>query len=99
MHLSAIRDFVQKAQRRFAAVAGKHLPGLPHAPWQPDDGGCGTRGGGLAPLNDLIAILHTAGLPADAAVIAATGETAAVVARVVEQLNESVPSSPGNPRN
>ena len=95
VHLGAIRDFVAKAGEAVSQP-------LPESIFR----ACHTLHGSLtmagvtsavevaAPLNELMGVLHTARLPADAAIIAATGETAAVVARIVEQLRAPEPPSP-----
>ncbi|MBL8199928.1 MAG: Hpt domain-containing protein [Chromatiales bacterium] len=95
VHLGAIREFVAKAGEAVSQP-------LPESIFR----ACHTLHGSLtmagvtsavevaAPLNELMGVLHTARLPADADVIAATGETAAVVARIVEQLRAPEPPSP-----
>jgi chemosensory pili system protein ChpA (sensor histidine kinase/response regulator) len=94
VHLSIIREFVARAGE--AA-----LQPLPEQIFR----ACHTLHGSLtmagvttavevaAPLNDLMGVLYTARLPADAAIIAATGETAAVVARIVDQLCVPAPAA------
>ncbi|MEO7387640.1 MAG: response regulator, partial [Gammaproteobacteria bacterium] len=87
VHLGAIRDFVARAGDAMSQP-------LPESIFR----ACHTLHGSLTmagvtsavevagPLNDLMGVLHTARLPADSSVIAATGETAAVVARIVDHL-------------
>jgi len=94
VHLAAIREFVARAGEAVSQP-------LPESIFR----ACHTLHGSLtmagvtsavevaAPLNELMGVLHTARLPADAAVIAAAGETAAVVARIVEQLREPAPAA------
>jgi len=94
VHLGTIREFVARAGE--AA-----LQPLPEQIFR----ACHTLHGSLtmagvttavevaAPLNDLMGVLYTARLPADAAIIAATGETVAVVARIIEQLRIAAPAS------
>jgi chemosensory pili system protein ChpA (sensor histidine kinase/response regulator) len=95
VHLGAIREFVTKAGEAVSQP-------LPERIFR----ACHTLHGSLtmagvttavevaAPLNELMGVLHTARLPADSTIIAATGEAAAVVARIVEQLRMSRPPSP-----
>ena len=98
VHLGVIREFVVRAGDATAQP-------LPEQVFR----ACHTLHGSLtmagvtpavdvaAALNDLIGVLHMARLPADAAVIAATGETAAVVGALVEQLCEADPLTAGTP--
>jgi len=97
VHLGTIREFVAKAGEATSQP-------LPESIFR----ACHTLHGSLtmagvtaavevtALLNDLMGVLYTARIPADAAVIAAAGETAEVVARIVGQLRDpvSIPSSP-----
>ena len=92
VHLGAIREFVARAGEATSQPLPEHIFRA-----------CHTLHGSLtmagvanavevaAPLNDLMGVLYTARLPADAAVIAATGETATVVARIIEQLRATEP--------
>jgi chemosensory pili system protein ChpA (sensor histidine kinase/response regulator) len=95
VHLGTIRDFVARAGD---AV---YQP-LPESIFR----ACHTLHGSLtmagvttavevaAPLNDLMGVLYTARLPADAPVIAATGDAVAVVAKIVDQLRAAEPATP-----
>ena len=101
VHLGTIREFVAKAGEATSQP-------LPERIFR----ACHTLHGSLtmagvsaavevtALLNDLMGVLYTARIPADAAVIAAAGETAGVVARIVGQLSEtaSAPSPFRRPR-
>lgn len=94
VHLGAIREFVARAGEATSQPLPEHIFRA-----------CHTLHGSLtmagvanavevaAPLNDLIGVLYTARLPADAAIIAATGETATVVARIIDQLRATEPLS------
>jgi len=94
VHLGAIREFVARAGEAASQPLPEHIFRA-----------CHTLHGSLtmagvanavevaAPLNDLIGVLYTARLPADAAIIAATGETATVVARIIDQLRATEPLS------
>lgn len=89
VHLSTLREFVAKAGEATSQP-------LPERIFR----ACHTLHGSLtmagvtaavevaAPLNDLMGVLYTARIPADAAVIAVIGETAGVVARLVGQLRD-----------
>ncbi len=97
VHLGTIREFVAKAGEATSQPLPEHIFRA-----------CHTLHGSLtmagvtdavevaAPLNELMGVLYTARIPADAAVIAAAGETAEVVARIIGQLRdpESIPPSP-----
>ena len=94
VHLGAIREFVARAGEATSQPLPEHIFRA-----------CHTLHGSLtmagvanavdvaAPLNDLMGMLYTARLPADAAIIAATGETATVVARIIDQLRATEPPS------
>ena len=88
VHLATIRDFVAKAGEAMSQPlpekifrAGHTLHGsLTMA-------GVKAAVAVAAPLNDLFGVLHTAKLPADTAIISATGDTAGLVARIVDELH------------
>ncbi len=94
VHLGAIREFVARAGDATSQPLPEHIFRA-----------CHTLHGSLtmagvanavevaAPLNDLMGVLYTARLPADAAIIATTGETATVVARIIDQLRAAEPPS------
>ncbi len=97
VHLGTIREFVAKAGEATSQPLPEHIFRACHTLH-----GSLTMAGVTAavevaePLNELMAVLYTARIPADAAVIAAAGETAELVARIVGQLHdpESTPSLP-----
>jgi chemosensory pili system protein ChpA (sensor histidine kinase/response regulator) len=95
VHLGAIRDFVARAGEAVSQP-------LPESTFR----ACHTLHGSLtmagvtpavkvaAPLNEIMGVLHTARLPADAAIIAAAGETADVIAAIVDRLRAPEPTDP-----
>ncbi|MCL4721782.1 MAG: Hpt domain-containing protein, partial [Gammaproteobacteria bacterium] len=94
LHLGVLQDFTKRAGEAMAQP-------LPEAVFR----ACHTLQGSLtmagvteavelaATLNDLMGVLYAAHLPADAEVIAASGEAAAAIAAIVDRLRD--PSLPG----
>lgn len=94
VHLGAIREFVARAGEAALQPLPEYIFRACHTlHGSLTMAGVSTAVEVAAPLNDLMGVLYTARLPADAAIIAATGETAAVVARIVEQLRVAAPAS------
>lgn len=94
VHLGAIQEFVASAGEAALQPLPEHIFRACHTlHGSLTMAGVSTAVEVAAPLNDLMGVLYTARLPADAAIVAATGETAAVVARIVEQLRVAAPAS------
>ncbi len=94
VHLGTIREFVARAGEAALQPLPEHIFRACHTlHGSLTMAGVSTAVEVAAPLNDLMGVLYTARLPADAAIIAATGETAAVVARIVDQLRVPAPGS------
>ena len=88
VHLGTIRDFVAKA----GEATSQPLPEKIFRAGHTLHGSLTMAGvkaavAVAAPLNDLFGVLHTAKLPADTAIISATGDTAGLVARIVDELH------------
>jgi chemosensory pili system protein ChpA (sensor histidine kinase/response regulator) len=94
VHLGAIREFAARA----GEAASQPLPERIFRACHTLHGsltmaGVRTAVAVAGPLNDLMGVLYTARLPADAAIINATSETADVVARIIEQLRAAEPAT------
>ncbi len=95
VHLGALRAFVARA----GEAASQPLPERIFRACHTLHGSLTMAGVTTAvevagPLNDLMAVLHTARLPADAAIVAVTADTVDVVARIVDQLRATGPAAP-----
>ena len=95
VHLGALRAFVARA----GEAASQPLPERIFRACHTLHGSLTMAGVTTAvevagPLNDLMAVLHTARLPADAAIVAVTADTVEVVARIVDQLRAAGPAAP-----
>ena len=95
VHLGALRAFVARAGEAASQPLPEHIFRACHTlHGSLTMAGVTTAVEVAGPLNDLMAVLHTARLPADAAIVAVTADTVEVVARIVEQLRATGPAAP-----
>ena len=95
VHLGALRAFIARSGEATSQPLPEHIFRASHTlHGSLTMAGVTTAVEVAGPLNDLMAVLHTARLPADAAIVAVTADTVEVVARIVEQLRATGPAAP-----